>query len=87
MFSPLFRRKLLDPLDPRFDSFAGPRGEGEGDEVRVRDAHVAPGGFEDDGFMLKLLLGGGAYRYNAGSLGGEKVIGTEWMAQALPGSM
>lgn len=45
----------------------------------------APGGFEDDGFMLKLLLGGGAYRYNAGSLGGEKVIGTEWMAQALPG--
>jgi hypothetical protein len=46
---------------------------------------AAPGGFEEDGFMLKLLLGGGVYRYFSGSLGGEKVIGTEWTAQALPG--
>lgn len=46
---------------------------------------MAPGGFEEDGFMLKLLLGGGVYRYVSGGLGGETVIGTEWMAQALPG--
>ena len=46
---------------------------------------LAPGGFEEDGFMLKLLLGGGAYRYVSGGLGGEKVIGAEWMAQVLPG--
>ena len=46
---------------------------------------IAPGGFEQDGFMLKLLLSGGLYRYNAGSLGGEEVIGAEWLGQALPG--
>ena len=45
---------------------------------------LAPGGFEEDGFMLKLLAGGGAYRYFSGGLG-EKVIGTEWMGQVLPG--
>lgn len=46
---------------------------------------LAPGGFEDDGFMLKLLTSGGAYRYNADSLGGDRVIGAEWLLQALPG--
>jgi Cellulose biosynthesis protein BcsS len=46
---------------------------------------VAPGGFEQDGFMLKLLFGGGLYRYVSGSLGGEKVIGAEWMHQAMAG--
>ena len=46
---------------------------------------LAPGGFEEDGFMLKLLLGGGVYRYISGGLGGETVIGNEWMAQVLPG--
>ena len=46
---------------------------------------IAPGGFEQDGFMLKLLLSGGFYRYTAGSLGGDEVIGAEWLAQALPG--
>lgn len=30
---------------------------------------LAPGGFEEDGFMLKLLAGGGAYRYFSGGLG------------------
>lgn len=47
---------------------------------------VAPGGFEQDGFMLKLLLGGGVYRYVSGSLGGEHVIGAEWQAQVLAGA-
>lgn len=46
---------------------------------------LAPGGFEQDGFMLKLLLGGGLYRYVSNGLGGEHVIGAEWQAQALPG--
>ncbi len=46
---------------------------------------LAPGGFEEDGFMLKLLLAGGVYRYISGGLGGETVIGSEWMAQVLPG--
>jgi len=44
----------------------------------------APGGFEDDGFLLKILLSGGLYRYDAEDLG-ERVIGAEWLAQALPG--
>ncbi len=46
---------------------------------------AAPGGFEQNGLMLKLLIGGGVYRYNAGSLGGEQVIGVTWMHQALAG--
>lgn len=45
----------------------------------------APGGFDQDGFMLKLLLSGGLYRYSAGGLGGAQVKGGEWLAQALPG--
>jgi len=45
----------------------------------------APGGFEDDGFLVKILLSGGLYRYDAENLGGQRVIGTEWLAQALPG--
>lgn len=46
---------------------------------------AAPGGFAQDGFMFKLLLSGGLYRYHAGSLGGEEVIGAENLIQALPG--
>jgi hypothetical protein len=46
---------------------------------------LAPGGFEQDGFLLKLLLSGGLYRYVSGGLGGEQVIGAEAKAQVLPG--
>jgi hypothetical protein len=46
---------------------------------------IAPGGFEQDGLMLKLLLSGGLYRYNAGNLGDNEVIGSEWLLQVLPG--
>src|SRR5690348_10112016 len=46
---------------------------------------AAPGGFDDDGLMLKVLFSAGAYRYNAGDLGGEQVIGAEGAAQILPG--
>lgn len=45
----------------------------------------APGGLEQDGLLLKVLLSGGLYRYEAKNLGGERVIGAEWLAQVLPG--
>jgi hypothetical protein len=40
---------------------------------------------EEDGFLVKVLLSGGLYRYNAGDLGGERVIGEEFQVQVLPG--
>jgi hypothetical protein len=46
---------------------------------------VAPGGFEDDGLLLKLLFSGGVYRYRAGDLDRQTVIGAEGAAQILPG--
>ncbi len=45
----------------------------------------APGGFERDGFILKLLMNGGVYRYWPGSMPGQEVRGAEWQLQALPG--
>ena len=45
----------------------------------------APGGLDQDGLLLKILLSGGLYRYDAENLGGVRVIGTEWLAQILPG--
>jgi len=45
----------------------------------------APGGFERDGFMLKLLVNGGVYRYWPGSMPGQEVLGAEWQMQVLPG--
>lgn len=45
----------------------------------------APGGFDQDGLLLKVLLSGGLYQYNATSLGGARVLGAEWLAQILPG--
>jgi len=80
---------------------AGPSRAGDDDESRVilfsgRDLWsngvfayggllIAPGGFEQDGLLLKVLLSGGFYRYNAGSLGGAQVIGAEGKLQLLPG--
>jgi hypothetical protein len=46
---------------------------------------TAPGGFDDDGLMLKVLRSGGLYRYNAGDLDGARIIGAEGVAQILPG--
>jgi len=45
----------------------------------------APGGFEQDGYLLKVLLSGGLYRYFSGGLGGERVYGAEGTLQVLPG--
>jgi hypothetical protein len=44
----------------------------------------APGGFEQDGFLLKVLLSGGLYRYNSDFLG-TRVIGVENTIQIMPG--
>ncbi len=44
----------------------------------------APGGFEQDGLMFKLLLSGGVYRYTSQGLG-QDVIGVEGVTQILPG--
>ena len=38
----------------------------------------APGGLDQDGLLLKLLLSGGRYSYDAANLGGARVTGTEW---------
>lgn len=46
---------------------------------------LAPGGFAQDGFLLKLLASGGTYRYNAGNLGGATVTGGEAIGAVLPG--
>jgi Cellulose biosynthesis protein BcsS len=46
---------------------------------------AAPGGFEQDGPLLKLLFSSGAYRYNASDLGGEQVVGLEVLGAAMPG--
>jgi hypothetical protein len=46
---------------------------------------LSPGGFDQDGFLLKLLYSGGIYRYRAGDLDGETVIGMELLGQIAPG--
>ena len=45
----------------------------------------SPTALDDSGLLFKFLLSGGLYRYDAGDLGGERVIGSEWMVQLLPG--
>ncbi|HZL31634.1 MAG TPA: cellulose biosynthesis protein BcsS [Pseudolabrys sp.] len=45
---------------------------------------IAPRGFEEDGFMLKLLMAGGLYRYYAGTLA-QDIIAAEWSVQVMPG--
>ena len=45
----------------------------------------APSGFDEDGLLLKVLLSGGLYRYNAASLGGDEVVGAEGVGAIMPG--
>jgi hypothetical protein len=45
----------------------------------------SPTALDDDGLLLKFMLSGGLYRYDAGDLGGERVIGSQWQVQVLPG--
>lgn len=46
---------------------------------------TAPGGFNQEGFLFKLLLSGGQYRYNANGFAGERVTGSELSGQVMPG--
>src|SRR5262245_30685453 len=45
----------------------------------------SPGGIDNDGFALKLMLGGGTYRYISGALGDAEVSGRLLTAAILPG--
>jgi hypothetical protein len=45
----------------------------------------APGGLDRDGVLLKFLLSGGLYRYDAQNLGGQRVLGVEEVVQIMPG--
>lgn len=45
----------------------------------------APGGFDHDGFLFKLVVNGGVYRYWPGSMPGQEVRAAEWQMQALAG--
>ncbi len=44
----------------------------------------APGGIDNDGLLLKLMISGGVYRYGSGCECGN-VVGVEVAAQVLPG--
>jgi hypothetical protein len=46
---------------------------------------LAPGGFEHDGLLLKVVSSGGLYRYRADDLGSLNVVGAELAGQILPG--
>jgi hypothetical protein len=46
---------------------------------------IAPSGLDQDGLLLKVILSGGLYRYDAQNLGGERVVGAEWVTHVLPG--
>ena len=46
---------------------------------------LAPGGFDQDGFLLKLFYSGGLYRYRAGDLNGDTVVGMELVGHVAPG--
>ena len=45
----------------------------------------APGGIDNDGLLLKLMISGGVYRYSSDFVFGRTVIGVETAAQVLPG--
>jgi hypothetical protein len=45
----------------------------------------SPGGIDHDGFTLRAVLSGGAYRYHSGALNDASVTGTEEEVQLLPG--
>src|SRR5690242_15873612 len=46
---------------------------------------LAPGGFERDGLLLKVIYSTGVYRYRSGDVDGSNVVGLEFAGQVLPG--
>lgn len=45
----------------------------------------SPGGVDNEGFVLKLMFGGGVYRYISGALGDAEVSGRQLAGAVLPG--
>jgi hypothetical protein len=45
----------------------------------------APSGVDQDGLLLKIVFSGGLYRYDAGNLGGQQVIGAQLLSHVLAG--
>ena len=45
----------------------------------------APNGLDQEGFVAKLVFGGGTYRYESGFLANAEVFGREFTASVLPG--
>jgi hypothetical protein len=45
----------------------------------------SPDDLDNQGFVLKALISGGAYQYTSGSLGGATVRGREFLALLMPG--
>jgi hypothetical protein len=46
---------------------------------------IAPAGLDHDGFVFKLMFGGGTYRYISGALGNIDVVGRQLAGAAMPG--
>lgn len=42
-------------------------------------------GLDREGFALKLVFGGGIYRYRSGALGNAEVAGRQWAGSLMPG--
>ena len=45
----------------------------------------SPGGLSNEGFTLKVLLNGGAYRYNSSALNDTTIYGRQYSLSVLPG--
>jgi Cellulose biosynthesis protein BcsS len=81
---PLGSARANDFDDPRIMLFSG-RDIWRNGAFAYGDLIVAPSGLDRDGLLLKVLLSGGLCRYHAQNLGGERVVGAEWLTNILPG--
>lgn len=72
-----------DPDDPTLIVFSG-RDIWRNGAFAYGGFLAAPGGFEQDGFLFKVLLSAGVYRYRSQTVG-QDVIGVEGLTQLLPG--
>lgn len=81
---PLGSARANDFDDPRIMLFSG-RDIWRNGAFAYGGLIVAPSGLDRGGLLLKVLLSGGLYRYHAQTLGGERVVGAEWLTNILPG--
>jgi hypothetical protein len=70
--------------DPRFLLFSGTDLWGHGGFSHA-GFNWSPNGVDNEGFTLKLVGGGGLYRYRSGALGDAQVFGQQLWGSALPG--